>query len=359
MLTALLLATAVAAAGTVERMESRVTMGGRCAAATDVLVRTGDGATIGLHHHPGVGGEGGGAPVLLVHGVSSNHRFFDLDAEHGLGTWLAARGWDTWIVDLRGHGNARRDLDGALQVSGWSVDDYGRYDVDTAVDYVRAVTGRPKVAYVGHSMGGMVAAIYTAWHGDDALSALVTLGTPASFDLDEPMVGLAQAALAVGGFSLAWFETPLFADLAAALGPWTPGRLQERLYNPDNLAPATTRAMLESVVSPMSRREMRHFSRMLRNERFESFDGTIDYRLGLAANDVPTLVFAGGVDQVVREAHARSYYEAAGGPKQFVLAADYGHLDLGLGEAAPFDIFPAVAAWLGNPGAPRASARSR
>lgn len=93
MLTVLWAATALAAGGAGEGVGSTVVLGGRCATASTALVRTEDGATIGLHHHLGAGGEGRGQPVLLVHGVSSNHRFFDLDADHGLGPgWRRAAG---------------------------------------------------------------------------------------------------------------------------------------------------------------------------------------------------------------------------------------------------------------------------
>ncbi len=327
-----------------------------CVLATTTRVRTDDGATIALHHHPGKGHPGkghpgkghpgNGAPVLLVHGISSNHRFFDLDEDHGLGPWLVAQGFDVWMLDLRGHGDAEVDIDGNRQISGWRVDDYGKHDVPAAIGWIRQVTGAPQVAYVGHSMGGMVAAIYMSEFGDAALSRLVVIGSPVTFSMDEPLVPLAQAGFAAGGGALWWFETPMFADAAAVLGPWTPGRLQEKLYTPAHMTPDTTRAMLQSVVSPMSREEMQQFGRMIRDERFQSWDRSVDYRECLRAQDVPALVIAGGADQVATRAHVEDYYEAMGGRKEFYVAPDYGHLDMGLGENADMEIFPRIAAWL-------------
>jgi threonine dehydrogenase-like Zn-dependent dehydrogenase len=63
-----------------------------CALATTTRVDTADGATIALHHHPAAG-----PPVILVHGISSNHHFWDLDAEHSFAEWLAVRGTATIV----------------------------------------------------------------------------------------------------------------------------------------------------------------------------------------------------------------------------------------------------------------------
>ena len=132
-----------------------------------------------------------------------------------------------------------------------------------------------------------------------------------------------------------------------------PGRLQELLYNPENFAPPTIGRMLRAIVSPMSRNEMAHLGQMLRHARFESADGTIDYRAGLSALRVPTLAIGGAGDQVVPAARVRPYATAVAGDAKWLEAgrlagmdADYGHLDLGLGERAPEEIFPVIAAWL-------------
>ena len=59
------------------------TVGEQCSLASSVKVVTEDGATIALHHHPGRG-----APVIAVHGIASNHHFWDLDPQHSLAKWL-------------------------------------------------------------------------------------------------------------------------------------------------------------------------------------------------------------------------------------------------------------------------------
>ncbi len=312
-----------------------------CPLATNTWLETADGATVALHHHPGRG-----SPVLLVHGIASNHRFWDLDAEHSLARWLVDRGYDVWLLDLRGHGLARRDADGVPQLSGWTVDDYGRYDVAAAVHHVQQVTGERQVAYVGHSMGGMVGGIYAAEGGAGNLSALIVVGSPGTFERDAPLVRLAGAGFAAGGASLWWFETPVAADAAAALGPLTPGGLQDRIYNAENLSDETERKLLGAIVSPMSREEMQHFARMIQHERFESADGQRDWLRAFGAVTTPTLGIAGSADEIGRPEWVRAYVDAMGGPRSFAVIPGYGHVDLGLGERASTEVFPHIEAWL-------------
>lgn len=309
--------------------------------ATTQLLPTDDGATIALHHHPGPG-----APVLLVHGISCNHRFFDLDAQHSLADWLVGRGWDVWMLDLRGHGDAMWTTTGARQAAGWTVDDYGEHDLPAAIERIRMLTGYDQVDYVGHSMGGMVAAVYAETAPDPHLGGMVILGSPMAFSTTDPLFKLAQAGMSAGGTFTLFVDSPTFAEAAAGLGAWSPGRLHERLYNPAHLTKSTQEALLRTVVAPLSRKEMAHFARMIRAGSFVSWDGGTDWRLGLGAVHVPTLVVAGLADQIAYPPRVRAYYEGLGGERAWHEAPAYGHLDLVLGESAATDVYPVLGSWL-------------
>src|SRR5438876_406455 len=43
-------------------------------------------------------------PLLLVHGIAANRYNFDLTDESSLARFLAASGYDVWLVELRGRG---------------------------------------------------------------------------------------------------------------------------------------------------------------------------------------------------------------------------------------------------------------
>jgi pimeloyl-ACP methyl ester carboxylesterase len=324
-------------------------VGKQCSLAKSTHVKTEDGAEVVVHHHAC----SDAPPVLLVHGISSNARFWDLDPEHSFADWLADRGHDVWLLDLRGHGEALWREDGRRQISGWTVDDYGRYDVAAAVDHVRAVTGYETVGYVGHSMGGMVGAIYAVTRGGDALASFVAVGSPIAFSMKNPLPPLARAGFAAGGTMLFWFETPMAGAFAADVAPAIPASLVGRLYNPENISATTADRLLRNIVSPNSREEMQQFARMLRDERFESFDGDVDYTAELAKVKVPTLAIVGAADQVAWPHSVERWATAVGGEVEVFhagkaggLASDYGHLDMGLGEHASTEIFPRIEAWL-------------
>lgn len=100
---------------------------------------------------------GAKSPVLLLHGLSSNMRCFDLDVRVSLARYLAARGWDTWCIELRGAGKSRPPKTSCSSCAPpWTVDDHLHKDLPTALQYISELSQQPKVHAVGHSMGGML-----------------------------------------------------------------------------------------------------------------------------------------------------------------------------------------------------------
>jgi len=302
--------------------------------------------------------------VLVVHGISSNHHCWDLAADRSLAVALVEQGYDAWLLDLRGHGDALVDAEGRPQRSGWNMDDYGRYDVPAAIDFVREATGYDKVGYVGHSMGGMVAAVYIALHGDEALSALVAVASPVDFSDPDPLLTLGGASM-LAGTLLPRMQTPMMADLAAHLHK-VPFKVDELLFAPDNMATAARQEMYRQVVSPLSRGELAQFSTMLEQGSFRSEDGAIDYLASLSGLHVPLLVIAGRADRIAPPDRVRPWVEVAGSAeKRFVVAGkvngfhhDYGHLDLPVGDDARDEIYPLITGWFDGrwPPAPGRSA---
>lgn len=318
----------------------------QCAMAEDLVVRTEDGAPIALHHH-----RGPGPPVIVVHGLSSNHHCWDLAPGRSLAVALVEAGFDAWLLDLRGHGDAR--LARPRAEPGWDVDDYGQYDVRAAIDHVRAATGYARVGYVGHSMGGMVLAVYQAIWGDEALAGVVIVGSPMEFGHPERLLRWSQRGFALGSL-LSQVPSPSVARAAAPLGVRQPLHADDLLFSTENLSAEGRTLMFQRAVSPVYKQELRQFERILERERFVSSDGSVDYGAELARMRAPLLVIAGRHDRVAPPDRVRATWEAAGSPeKRFVLAgkingfeADYGHLDLALGDRAEREIYPLITGWL-------------
>ena len=251
------------------------------AAAREAIVPTEDGASVRLHRHPHAG-----PPVLLVHGLGSRGQYWDLTATQSMLRVLNEAGFDAWALDLRGHGGHQETADGAHLRVGWTLDDYGRFDLKAAIDHIRAETGSEQVAYVGHSMGGMVAAVYHACTATTPCPRWSLL--PRGLRPPRPLPGPEPGRLPVGRPDLPRrrLRPAVRADRpppprgGAALHPRQPGRGDA----PRDVPPG---------VGEVSRGEMRHLLEV-HTGKLASADGKRDYLGALETLDVPLMVIAGG-----------------------------------------------------------------
>lgn len=304
-------------------------------------VPTADGASLALHHRPG-----DGPPVLLVHGLSSNHRSFELHGR-GLAIDLAEDGYDIWMLDLRG----RLDSAPPSGRPAWTLDDYGRTDVAAAIDHIRAVTEHDRVAYVGHSMGGMVLAVYHHWHGGEALGPAVVLGSPLTFDHPDPLVRASGRSMRSGSVLRRVPSTT--AARAAAVLPRT-ARVDRLLFDPGATSRSTRRAMYRSIVSPMSSGELWHLGAILKRGRLQSADASVDYVDSLADWSTPLLVVAGRADRVAPPDRVVPWFDAVGPTHATWWVAgtargyptEYGHLDLILADNVADELHRDLRVWL-------------
>lgn len=291
--------------------------------------------------------------VVLCHGISSNHHFWDLQPDRSLALALYAAGYDVWNIDLRGHGDAVRGPDGRRQRPGWTLDTYGTQDLPAVFDFVQGETGQTSLSYVGHSMGGMVMAIYLAHHREHPLSGAVVVASPLDFrdpDLTVKTM-LWGAPLFKHGLSI---PTPMLAKMLSHVHKAAPMHAAEFLFNADNMHPDVVKSMLRRVVSPMSRGEIRQFSTVGPDGLLRSMDGEIDYLAAMKEVKLPVLFFAGRADRVASPDRVRGFYEAVGSQDKSLeiasvangYSADYGHLGFGLGDEADREIFPLIVSWL-------------
>ena len=308
-------------------------------------VSTEDGATVVLSNRPGEG-----PPVLVVHGISSNHRCWDLEGGPSLAIALHEAGFDPWLLDLRGHGLAEYSADGKRQWRGGSVDEYGRFDLPAALEFIHQKTGVESVHYVGHSMGGMVLAVALHHEPTLPLERLVVVGTPIDFsDPDRatgPLMSLSRWSSAFIGF----LPSPLAASLHGRFR--TPIPVDDWLFT-DIQSPVRER-LYDQIVSPLYARELRQLEPVGRMGAFLDAEGEADYLKGLGGIHQPTLVLAGRGDRIAPADRVVGFYtEISSEEKQFIVAGkstgfsvDYGHLDLPLGAHAEQEIFPLIVDWL-------------
>ncbi|QXJ21309.1 alpha/beta hydrolase [Actinomadura graeca] len=111
----------------------------------------------------------GTGAVLCLHGY--NDYFFNV----GLADFLAARGRDFYALDLRKCGRSWRPHQTRLHCR--SLGDY-MDDIDAAMRVISEVDGHDDVLLVGHSMGGLVSALWLAERGGDGPVSALCLNSP-------------------------------------------------------------------------------------------------------------------------------------------------------------------------------------
>ena len=97
-------------------------------------------------------------PVLLVHGYLCNHRV-----------------WDRLAHKLHQAGHPVLTID--LEPLFISIDEYAPR-LEQAVTQICLLTSSPKVALIGHSMGGLVIRAWMRAYGAERVARVITLGTP-------------------------------------------------------------------------------------------------------------------------------------------------------------------------------------
>jgi len=114
-----------------------------------------DGETVHVRRIGVAGGSSCGPAVLMVHGMVENGRVFYSPSDRGFAPFLARRGYDCWVVDLRGRGSSRPHVH---RGSSWGQTDELLEDLPVVVDRIVTTRGGPPELWVAHSWGGVLCA---------------------------------------------------------------------------------------------------------------------------------------------------------------------------------------------------------
>jgi pimeloyl-ACP methyl ester carboxylesterase len=294
-------------------------------------------------------------PVVLCHGVLANRRFFEVDGEASLPAVLARDGFDVWLVEMRGRHDA-----GAPgwylgeHTYGYDIDAFVREDMDAMLAYVVAKTGAHDVAWVGHSLGGMIAYARLGAIGEPRIGALVTVGSPGFFGpASHHLLRFYEISPALA--LLPALPAESLASLEATLRvPFAPSMLTDTIFQTENIPPGTYRLLERVAVNDASKPELRQFLRGVLRGEFVSADGRVSYTESLAAIHAPALVVVGRADELADPLVGRGVFERLGSSDKELLVAgraegfsvDFGHVDLLVGPAAQREIFPRIVRWL-------------
>lgn len=284
-------------------------------------------------------------PVVLVHGIVTNGRNFDIDEDTSLARALSARGFDVWIASLRGAGASEHRSDD------FTFDDHAVFDAPAIVSYVREQTGQARVDWVGHSMGGLVLYAYLA-RGGTGIERAVTLGSPVAFG----WTGRLEELVASVGKWSSVLRLPIVASAHSTMplhGEWD-GPAELLLMSRELTTGARWRKFIAIGVDDPPKGLLTQMAGWGARRQFDSLDHQTNYLEGLGDVQVPMLVVAGKVDAIAPPWNVRPAFERLGSPEKRWLvlgeangmAGDYNHMDMLLSVHAQTDLYPRIAGWL-------------
>lgn len=179
-------------------------------------VRAADGVRLALHRVPATAPRSL-PPVLLVPGTFTARAFWLGARGQGFAGMLADAGFDTWVLEPRGHGQSDRP-------PRWTMSDWIERDAPAAASFLLEHTGAEDYFWVGHSAGGVVGAAFSGMEhpAARALRGLVLVGSPGPAGMRPLRRVLGQAGYWPTRL-LPWLRIP---GPALGLGPeWEPGAL--------------------------------------------------------------------------------------------------------------------------------------
>lgn len=308
-------------------------------------VPTDDGSAIALGRYHPRGERRFVEPVILGHSLGTNRFNLDFDERYSVARALARRGFETWVLELRGHG-----LAGSPEGSSFDVE--ASFDVTAALRVVlscHAGESRPGVLWMGHSRGGLLAYAHLARNPEAPIRGIATMGSPVTFEVSH---GLKRFVASVApALKLESIPLALAAKAAVPVGV-PPDPVGKFLVRAQNMEPTVIRQAIAYVAADIPGGVARQFARWVRTGAFDGEDG-FDYRAGMKAIHVPLLTIGGAKDFLSPPRAAHLAGSLVSGPHESVTAghvqgfsADYGHGDLVLGRRAPDELFPRIAEFL-------------
>lgn len=304
-------------------------------------VATDDGSAIALGRYHPRGERRFVEPVLLGHSLATNRFNLDFDEKYSLARFLARHGFETWVIELRGHG-----LGGSGEGSTFDLE--ATFDVLAALRAVCS-TGPKEVLFAGHSRGGLLPFAHLARHPQAPFKALVSIGSPFTFEHQPGVQRFAELVRPLLRFKVAPLAMMAKAAIPVGLPPEPVGQY---LLNRDNVDDGVIRQALRSVVADVPHGVLEQFVRWVTTGRFDGEDG-FDYLAHLDAVKVPSLLIAGSRDLLAPPQAAHHAAEHLGGPVTELTVSlmngfsyDAGHGDLVLARRAPIELFPKIAEFL-------------
>jgi pimeloyl-ACP methyl ester carboxylesterase len=256
-----------------------------------------------------------GHVLLYVHGATQpSEATFDLPLD-GLSwmDYIASRGWDVYLMDVRGYGRSTRAPELAQANASqapivWT--EAKVQDVGSVVDFIRKRRGVPKISLLGWSWGTVVMAAYAAGHGDKVSSLVLhePVWCDARCDFDPHFLETQAAAHGKSQESAAFVAS----SMAGARSRFQSGAPQDRL---DELMPPawfeawSTAALATDPVGAKQNPPVMRIPAGVNQDSSDYWQAGKSY-YDPKAITVPTLVVVAEWDGLTPPSGARALYKA-------------------------------------------------
>lgn len=307
-----------------------------------------DGVRLAVHRVPPP--QGTGPAVVLCHGLSSNHRGLHFPGR-SLAAWLAAHGYDVYLPDLRGSGASDRP-------ESWELDDHVYRDLPAIQEAVLRHTGRDRLHWVGHSMGGVILFAHGITHPDAPIASAITIAS--ALDYAEGESGY-RYLLKVRALLEKLPGIPYGGAmhlLAPLLARWPTGLETFQVW-PSNIEPQLVRHLLAVGFHTVPIRLLESLATTFETRGLCDGRRAVFYLEKAERYRIPTLLLAGSRDRQVSVQAVHKTADLLGGESRVQIFGkdhgqpdEYGHWDLLLGRRAEQEVWPQVLGWLRKAEAP-------
>lgn len=287
-------------------------------------------------------------PVLLCHGLGSNRLAYNLDKAHSLSLHLVEQGYDVYAIDLRGHGLSEKpDVGNSNKKWDWGFNEYAYEDLPAAINEVLKLSGKDKLHYIGHSMGGILLYCLQALRQNLPIQSGMTIGSTLNYHKSKtiynyivklkPLTAVIKRApihlTALFSGYMTQFSR-MFIDPMYACG--------------ENVKTINYRKLMANAMQPTTAKVLAELARAINGEGMQTRDGK-KYAdlLQKQGYSFPTLAIAGSKDtQCSPEAASRFGTDWQSFGKKYGHRTDYGHMDLISGEHSCNEVWPSIVHWL-------------
>ena len=321
---------------------------GRAAIETSELrARTADGVSLAITRVCDTSRRSRGA-VMLQHGLASNGGAF-LVPQQSFAEHLAGLGYDAYVTELRGCGKS----EAAEEEAGF--DAFMERDLPALIEAVLDNSGHDKLAYLGHSMGGIMGLSYGIEHEDAPLSCVLAVCSSLDYRAGTNVYQRLNRIKPLARL-LPFVPFRMLAKAnswVAGAGPVFPPEGMN--FHRSNVEREVLRHVLASGFENIPIRLLEDLSRTFDVAGFSRSSGSVLYHERACTYAFPTLLVAGSKDvQCPPESVEATFALLTGceGKEAVTLgrsqghADDYGHFDPFVGKRAPEEAWPAMTAFL-------------